>query len=270
VHRALLSAVLSVSALLSTLVAAQDASYTFITFDVPGAIHTEAHGINETGQIVGWFQDATGVYGFLKDGTTFTTIDVPGARETQAFGINTAGQIVGVFTDTTGLRHGFLKDGTTFSTIDVPGSMSRGVFGINETGQIVGYSSDAMRQHGFVATPAGVDTSPSVITVTASPAMLSPPNGRLVTVTVSGTITDKPFRFGVNSAVYQVMDEYGQIQPSGSVTLGADGRYAFTVALQASRRGNDQDGRRYTIVVSATDNAGNSGSESVTVTVPRN
>jgi probable HAF family extracellular repeat protein len=226
VHRALLSAVLSVSALLSTLVAAQDASYTFITFDVPGAIHTEAHGINETGQIVGWFQDATGVYGFLKDGTTFTTIDVPG-------------------------------------------SMSRGVFGINETGQIVGYSSDAMRQHGFVATPAGVDTSPSVITVTASPAMLSPPNGRLVTVTVSGTITDKPFRFGVNSAVYQVMDEYGQIQPSGSVTLGADGRYAFTVGLQASRQGNDRDGRRYIIKVSATDNAGNEGSKSATVTVPR-
>jgi hypothetical protein len=37
-HRALLSAVLSLSVLLSTLVVAQDASYTFTTIDVPGAI----------------------------------------------------------------------------------------------------------------------------------------------------------------------------------------------------------------------------------------
>jgi hypothetical protein len=75
---------------------------------------------------------------------------------------------------------------------------------------------------------------------------------------------------GVSSAVYQVMDEYGQIQPSGSITLGANGRYAFTMRLQASRRANDQDGRHYTIVVSATDVAGNQGSASATVTVPRN
>jgi hypothetical protein len=43
-----------------------------------------------------------------------------------------------------------------------------------------------------------------------------------------------------------------------------------TVALQASRRGTDQDGRHYTIVVSATDVAGNQGSAFAIVTVPRN
>jgi hypothetical protein len=70
---------------------------------------------------------------------------------------------------------------------------------------------------------------------------------------------------------YQVIDEYGQIQPSGRVTLRANGgSRAVTVQLQVSRRGNDQDGRRYTIVVSATDDAGNQGSASATVTVPRN
>jgi hypothetical protein len=54
------------------------------------------------------------------------------------------------------------------------------------------------------------------------------------------------------------------------VTLGTDGRYVFTVALQASRDGDDRDGRHYVIVVSATDNAGNVGGASTTVTVPRN
>jgi hypothetical protein len=58
-HRSLLPAVLSLSILLSTLVAAQDASYTFTTIDVPGAtMSTEAYGINNAGQIVGVFRDA--------------------------------------------------------------------------------------------------------------------------------------------------------------------------------------------------------------------
>jgi hypothetical protein len=111
------------------------------------------------------------------------------------------------------------------------------------------------------------DGTPPAITVSASPATLRPPNGQLVTVTVSGTITDAGS--GVEASTYQVIDEYGQIQPSGSITLGANGSYDFTVGLQASRRGNDQDGRRYTIEVSATDDAGNEGSKSTTVTVPR-
>ena len=56
-----------------------------------------------------------------------------------------------------------------------------------------------------------------------------------------------------------VMDEHGQIQPRVSLMLGADGSYAFTTALEAWRKGNDQDGRHYTIAVSAEDNAGTLG-----------
>jgi hypothetical protein len=108
-----------------------------------------------------------------------------------------------------------------------------------------------------------------VITIVASPTALWPPNRRLITVTVSGMITDES---GVQagSAAYRVLDEYGQVQPSGSVALDMNGQYTFTVALQASRRGNDSDGRHYMIAVSAKDNAGNSGVKSATVTVPRN
>jgi hypothetical protein len=108
-----------------------------------------------------------------------------------------------------------------------------------------------------------------VITVAASPEPLSPPNGRLVTVAVSGTIMDETDESEVQASTYQVIDEYGQVQPSGSVTLDADGNYAFTVGLQASRRGNDPDGRHYMIAVRATDHAGNSGVATATVTVPR-
>jgi hypothetical protein len=113
------------------------------------------------------------------------------------------------------------------------------------------------------------DTTPPVITISANPATLWPPNGKMVPVTVSGTIIDEPGGSGVDpgSAAYVVMDEYGRIQPRGSVPL-VDGHYAFTVALEASRRGNDQDGRHYTIAVSAKDSAGNLGVGSTIVTVP--
>jgi probable HAF family extracellular repeat protein len=134
-HRFLLSTVLSLSVLLSTLVAAQDVSYTFTTIDVPGATLTEAYGINAAGQIVGRFSDATGErHGFLKDGATFTTIDVPGALYTEAHGINAAGQIVGGFLDAGFTFHGFLTDGATFITIAVPGATFTEAHGINTAG----------------------------------------------------------------------------------------------------------------------------------------
>jgi hypothetical protein len=48
----------------------------------------------------------------------------------------------------------------------------------------------------------------------------------------------------------------------------AVGNFQFTVTLQAERSGNDFDGRQYTILVSATDAAGNTGTASAVVTVP--
>lgn len=240
------------------------------TIDVPGSIATSATGINNGGHIVGTHQFGDSiVHSFLLVDGRYTTIDVPGAWYTVAHGINDAGVIVGEFIDGSG-THGFILIDNHFTTVDVPGSRSTQVLGINASGQLVGgyIDADPGRTHGFGATPAVADKSPPVITVSASPETLWPPNGQRVTVTVLGTITDEPGGLGVSSAVYQVIDEYGQIQPSGDLTLGADGSYAFTVALEASRRGNDQDGRHYTIVVSAQDNLGNPGFASTLVTVP--
>jgi hypothetical protein len=108
-------------------------------------------------------------------------------------------------------------------------------------------------------------TSP-VIMLSTAPTSLWPPNGKMVPVTVSGTITDTGCT--VTSAAYAVTDEYGAVQPSGPVTLSAGGAYSFTVLLQASRLGTDTDGRRYIVTVRAGNNAGNSGSKATVVTVP--
>src|SRR5215471_11313401 len=73
--------------------AAQDA--TFTTIDFPGAMSTEASGINPRGDIVGLYTLAGVTHGFLLSGDSFTTIDPPGAVLTFAFGINPRGDIVG-------------------------------------------------------------------------------------------------------------------------------------------------------------------------------
>jgi hypothetical protein len=113
-----------------------------------------------------------------------------------------------------------------------------------------------------------VDVVPPVVTVSASPSVLWPPNGRLVPVTISGTITDAASGVDASSATFRVLDEYGQAQPGGAVVLGAGGSYSFTVMLEASRRGDDRNGRLYTVTVTARDIAGNAGTANGFVTVP--
>jgi len=119
----------------------------------------------------------------------------------------------------------------------------------------------------FVAKIAS-QTTPPVITLSVTPKVLWPPNGKMVPVSVSGTITDTGSGVNVNSAAYAVNDEYGEVQPQGAITLGLGGAYSFTILLQASRLGTDLDGRHYAVTVQAKDNAGNVGSKTSAVIVP--
>jgi hypothetical protein len=112
------------------------------------------------------------------------------------------------------------------------------------------------------------DTTPPTITVSANPASLWPPNGKMIPVTVSGTITDSGSGVNAANVNFRLYDPYGAIQPSGPVTLAPDGSFSFTVLLQASRNDTDLAGRHYSITVLASDNAGNPGLGSAVVVVP--
>jgi hypothetical protein len=112
------------------------------------------------------------------------------------------------------------------------------------------------------------DTTPPVVIASASPSTLWPPSGRIVPVTISGTITDLGSGVDPSSATFQVTDEYGLVHPSGSVAVNIDGSYRVQVLLTASREGSDRDGRTYSITVSAKDKAGNLGSGKTEVHVP--
>src|SRR5262249_31066643 len=86
-------------------------SFSYTTIDVPfaGALNTRANGANDRGDVVGRYEDATGVHGFLLSQGAYTPIDVPisGLVGTQARGIDARGSIVGVYVDGSG-DHGFL------------------------------------------------------------------------------------------------------------------------------------------------------------------
>jgi len=113
-----------------------------------------------------------------------------------------------------------------------------------------------------------IDGTAPTAAAAALPASLWPPDGRTVPVTVSGTVADATSGVDPSSARFSVVDEYGQVQPTGAVSVGSGGHYTAAVSLPASRNGSDKDGRRYTIVVRVLDNAGNLGTATTLVTVP--
>lgn len=104
------------------------------------------------------------------------------------------------------------------------------------------------------------DVVPPTLTVTVNPSKIWQPNGSLVRVTVSGVVTDSGS--GPASTVsYTVTDEYSKLPTkiiaNGTAAVGPTGSYSFFVNLQATRQGKDKNGRQYTFTITARDNAGN-------------
>jgi len=86
----------------------------FITLAYPGASMTQALGINDSGEVVGTYDVATGAscktHGFTwRAGHGFTAVDDPhGVNSTTINGVNDAGDLVGFYTDARGNTHGML------------------------------------------------------------------------------------------------------------------------------------------------------------------
>jgi probable HAF family extracellular repeat protein len=113
---------------------------TYTTLDRPGATGaTTPLGINDAGQIVGWFQDGTGNHGFLYSNGNYTTINDPASAPglTMAWGINNAGEIVGYYgdngTDPSG-AHGFLATPTPPSAVPLHPSIITQLTGLGLLG----------------------------------------------------------------------------------------------------------------------------------------
>lgn len=103
----------------------------------------------------------------------------------------------------------------------------------------------------------------------ADPAVIWPPNGQMVSVTLSGELSDAGT--GIDHVTFRVIDEYGAVQPTLNPVTGGGGTwltFSRTFALEASRLGHDRDGRTYTLEAIVTDRACNVTTLRTTVVVP--
>ena len=113
-----------------------------------------------------------------------------------------------------------------------------------------------------------IDATPPTITARVSTATLWPPNGKLAPVQLTGLIQDGLSGIDASTITFRVVDEYGALKPSGTLTLNVAGEYSVTLMLESRRLGQDADGRSYQLIVSGTDKAGNVMATSALVIVP--
>ena len=160
--------------------------------DVPGNFYdTQAYGINNSGQIVGAFNDTRNrAHGYVFADDFFHVLDVPSSivrsgthiSDCAAQGINNAGDIVGCYSVTGdpkgygllhGRTHGFLFSHGKYVTIDAPNDhYGTSLSGINDKGQIIGQYYDGKQNQGFLlqqgrvtllSIPGGTDVMPKNI-----------------------------------------------------------------------------------------------------------
>ena len=133
--------------------------FTSINALLPTNNNSQAVGINNAGNVAGFYLPASGPdasLGFLDVNGTISTVDPFGSTNTQALGVSNTGEIVGFYTDAAGVQHGYTDIGGTFASFDPAGSVNTTINGVNDLGQVAGFLTDANANTiGFVGTPAG-------------------------------------------------------------------------------------------------------------------
>lgn len=155
----------------------------FTTIDAPGAgtvspEGTYGFGINDSGEVAGYFIDANGVaHGFVRSSTgTIMTVDALGADQTQGRGtftlaINDSGEAAGYYEDSAEFLHSYtLSSGGTLAQFDPPNSNGSTALTINGSGVLAGAVIDANGVHGYVRSADGTFT---LIDPTGNPAQVN-------------------------------------------------------------------------------------------------
>jgi probable HAF family extracellular repeat protein len=125
----------------------------YSTFRVPGASFTLAIGVDNAGDIVGYYNDKGHTEGFLYSGGTVTNLDDPKGMQggTVPMAINTARQVVGYYYTSAIQTYAFLYVNGIFSDIQLPATVvASTALGINNLGQIVGMYNDGKTWHGYI------------------------------------------------------------------------------------------------------------------------
>lgn len=144
--------------------------FTSINALLPANQNSQAVGINNAGNVVGFYLPTTTTsIGFLDIGGTISTLDPFGSAFTQALGISNNGEVVGFYVDANNVQHGYTEIDGTFASFDPAGSVNTTINGVNDSGQIVGFYTDANDNViGFVGTLAAPVPEPTTISLFAA------------------------------------------------------------------------------------------------------
>jgi len=85
-----------------------DVGGTITTIDPFGSTFTQALGVNDLGEIVGFYTNGTGQHGYIDNGGVFTSFDPSGSVSTTINGVNDKGDFVGFYTTASDTVVGFV------------------------------------------------------------------------------------------------------------------------------------------------------------------
>jgi probable HAF family extracellular repeat protein len=137
---------------LAALGAAQEIRYT--RFSVPNSVSTTALGINNAGDVVGFYDGKTESGGFVYEDGQFSNLEdpeqaMPGSTFPKA--INSAREIVGAYSIGGNQQRAFLYTAGKFGDLQIPAPhFDSEADGINNLGQIVGMYNDGHLWHGYL------------------------------------------------------------------------------------------------------------------------
>jgi hypothetical protein len=132
----------------------------YVTFDPPGSIYTWVTGINDSGQVVGFWRDSSEVvHSFLRNSDgSFVEFDPPGATFSEAFAIDSSGGITGYWAASgSSVYQGYSRDAAgNITTFEGSGAGYDATVPccIDNAGSITGRSGGG----GFVRAPSGTVT----------------------------------------------------------------------------------------------------------------
>jgi hypothetical protein len=239
-------------------------TFTYAPINVPGAVGTQARGINASGEIVGFYETGSTcrdtvlavpncpTHGYKYVNGSFIKLRVPNSVSTAIMGVNDLGDLVGFYTKADGTKHGFIWYHTNVvKTIDYPGTSFITVpMGINKAGTVVGglwseSQTGTFAQRGWVWVN-GKFSNMNPFTPNAA----APSNWSVNGIANSGVITGQLFQADNNQAWFKAgtdedfylfngVDTFGTGVNSGNDVVGYGQRGWFAKNIESNEGTND-------------------------------
>jgi len=223
-------------------------NFRFQNVDVPGAPFTLAGGINNLGQIAGFFRDSSGVvHGYVQDNDDIREITFPNARKTFPAAINIAGTVAGSYSDGKTF-HGFILEHGAFTSIDFPGAILTTIVDLNDRGDVVGvYEDAAFGLHGFIQDKNGLASIDDPAQTWPTPSTQA--FGINDRNTVNGLFLDvngNSHGFALTHGVFQSIDVPGVVATAPSGLNNSNAMVGFYIGPDNVQHGYLQRGDQFT------------------------